>query len=69
MNIVTREAQILRVQAQNPYPELTEALQEKLNTEVLGVTQSILEAALCEELQEHLKQVTGKRPRRSGYIE
>lgn len=68
MNIVTREAQILRVQAQNPYPELNEALQEKLNTEVLSVTQSVLEAALCEELQEHLKQVTGERPRRSGYF-
>jgi putative transposase len=68
MDIVTRKAQILRVQTQNPYPELNEALQEKLNTEVLGVTQSILESALCEELQEHLKQLTGERPRRSGYF-
>ena len=50
MNIVTRKAQILRVQAQNPYPELNEALQEKLNTEVLDVTQRVLESALCEEL-------------------
>jgi hypothetical protein len=40
MNIVTREVQILRIQAQNPYPELTEALEEKLKHEVLGVTQS-----------------------------
>ncbi|WP_404790446.1 hypothetical protein [Altericista sp. CCNU0014] len=40
MDIVTRKAQILRVQTQNPYPELNEVLQEKLNTEVLGVTQS-----------------------------
>jgi putative transposase len=68
MNIVTREAQIVRVQAQNPYPELNKALQEKLNREVLGVTQSVLEAALCEELQEHLNHVTGERPRRSGYF-
>ena len=68
MDIITRKAQILRVQTHNPYPELNEALQEKLNTEVLGVTQSVLEAALCEELQEHLKQITGERPRRSGYF-
>jgi Transposase, Mutator family len=32
----------------------------------LDVTQSVLEAALCEELQEYLKQVTGERPRRFG---
>jgi len=68
MDIVTRKAQILRVQTHNPYPELNEALQEKLNTEVLGVTQSVIEAALCEELQEHLNQVTEERPRRSGYF-
>jgi putative transposase len=68
MNIVTREAQIVRIQTQNPYPELNEALQKKLNSEVLGVTQSVLEAALCEELQEHLNQVSGERPRRSGYF-
>jgi putative transposase len=68
MDIVTRKAQILRIQTHNPYPELNEALQEKLNTEVLGVTQSVIEAALSEELQEHLNQVTGERPRRSGYF-
>ena len=68
MDIVTRKAQILRVQNQNPYPELNETLQEKLNTEVLGVTQSVLEAALSEELQEHLNQIRGERPRRSGYF-
>jgi putative transposase len=68
MDIITRQAQIVRVQTQNPYPELNEALQEKLNTEVLDVTQSVLEAALCEELQEHLKTLTGERPRRSGYF-
>lgn len=68
MDILTRKAQILRVQTQNPYPELNEALQEKLNTEVLGVTQSVLEAALCEELQEHLNTLAGERPRRSGYF-
>jgi len=68
MEIITRKAQILRVQTQHPYPELNEALQEKLNTEVLGVTQSVLESALCEELQEHLNQLTGERPRRSGYF-
>lgn len=68
MDIVTRKAQILRVQTQNPYPELNEALQEKLNTEVLGVTQRVLEAALCEELQEHLNKLGGERPRRSGYF-
>jgi putative transposase len=68
MDIVTRKAQILRVQTQNPYPELNEVLQEKLNTEVLGVTQSVLEAALCEELQEHLTGLAGERPRRSGYF-
>jgi putative transposase len=68
MDIVTRKAQILRVQAQSPYPELNEVLQEKLNTEVLGVTQSVLEAALCEELQEHLNGLSGERPRRSGYF-
>jgi Transposase, Mutator family len=68
MDIITRKAQILRVLTPHPYPELNEALQENLNTEVLGVTQSILESALCEELQEHLKQLTGERPRCSGYF-
>lgn len=68
MDIITRKDQILRVQAQNPYPQLSEALQEKLNAEVLGVTQSVIEAALNEELQEHLNQLTGERPRRSGYF-
>jgi putative transposase len=33
----------------------------------LGVTQSVLEAALREALQQHLNQVTGERPRRSSY--
>jgi hypothetical protein len=49
MDIVTRKAQILQVQTQNPCPELNEVPQENLNTEVLGVTQSVLEAALYEE--------------------
>lgn len=68
MDILTREAQILRVQTQHPYPELNKALQEKLNTEVLGVTQKVLEVALCEELQKHLNTFTAGRPRRSGYF-
>jgi DNA-binding LacI/PurR family transcriptional regulator len=33
MDIVTRQAQILRVQTHNPYPEMNEAFQEKLNAE------------------------------------
>jgi hypothetical protein len=41
------------VQTQHLYPGLNKALQEKLNTEMLGVTQRVLESALCEELQEH----------------
>lgn len=67
MNIVKRKEQIIRIQSQSPYPELQKALQEKLNAEVIGVTQSVIETALQEELQEHLNQIIGKRPRRSGY--
>jgi putative transposase len=67
MNIVKRKDQIIRIQSQSPYPDLQEALQEKLNAEVIGVTQRVIETALQEELQEHLNQIIGKRPRRSGY--
>jgi transposase-like protein len=67
MDIVTRKEQIIRIQSQSPYPEIHEALQAKLNAEVMGVTQSVIETALQEELQEHLNQCRGERPRRSGY--
>jgi hypothetical protein len=46
MNIVKRKEQIIRIQSQSAYPALQEALQEKLNAEVIGVTQSVIETAL-----------------------
>jgi len=38
MDIARRKEQIIRIQSQSPYPELNEALETKLRTEVLGVT-------------------------------
>jgi putative transposase len=67
MDIATRKEQIIRIQSQSPYPELHEALQAQLNAEVVEVTQSVIETALREEVQEHLNQCIGERPRRSGY--
>jgi putative transposase len=68
MSIATREEQIIRIQANSPYPELNEALESSLRTEVLKVTQRTLESALVEEVQQHLSQQGEKRPRRSGYF-
>jgi hypothetical protein len=68
MTIAAREEQIIRIQAHSPYPELNEALETSLRTEVLKVTQCTLEAALVEEVQQHLSQLGQSRPRRSGYF-
>jgi hypothetical protein len=68
MTIATRAEQIIRIQAHSPYPELNEALETSLRTEVLKVTQCTLEAALVEEVQQHLGQLGQNRPRRSGYF-
>jgi hypothetical protein len=57
MTIATREEQIIRIQAHSPYPELNEALETSLRTEVLKVTQCTLESALVEEVQEHLSKL------------
>ena len=68
MDNASRKEQIIRIQSQSPYPELNEALETKLRTEVLGVTQTFLEGALQEELQGHLSKIAEDRPRRSGYF-
>jgi len=69
MKIAEREEQIIRIQSQSRYPQINQALQEALEIEAIRVTQATVEAALIEEVQAHLDQCSGNRPRRSGYYQ
>jgi hypothetical protein len=54
MTIATREEQIIRIQAHSPYPELNEALETSLRTEVLKVTHSYINGSrLRKRLSKH----------------
>ena len=69
MTIAEREEQIIRIQSQSRYPQINQALEAALRAEATQVTQATVEAALVEELNAHLEQCSGDRPRRSGYYQ
>lgn len=66
MSIAEQEKQILRVRQQGFHPQLNEALNSKLKTEVVDTVKTVLESALKEEVTEFLK-TREKKPYRSGY--
>lgn len=69
MTIQSREQQILRVKAAGFHQELNEALQKKLQNDVRAVVKTTLESALVEEVKASLADLTGLKPRRSGYFQ
>jgi len=68
MTIAQREQQIHRVKESSFQPELDEALEEALRSAVIEAVRVTLEAALQEEVKAELSQMSGERPRRSGYF-
>jgi transposase-like protein len=66
LRIVKREQQILRVQAASFHTPLHEALEQQLRAEVLTTVQTLLEAALVEEVLA-VRRTLPVPPRRSGY--
>ena len=68
MTIAERETQILRIKSRSFQSRLTEALDERIRACVVGVVQTMLEAALVEEVLAFLTSWRGARPRRSGYF-
>jgi putative transposase len=69
MTIEAREQQILRVKAAGFHQELNETLQETLQNDVRAVVKTTLESALVEEVKASLAEMTGLKPRRSGYFQ
>jgi putative transposase len=68
MTIAQREQQIHRVKEQSFQPELDEALEQALRSAVIAAVRMTLETALQEEVKAELAQMSGERPRRSGYF-
>ena len=68
MTKVEKEKQILRIKEASFQNELSEALQERIRTEVVATIQAILEEALVEEVKQDIAQMDSK-PRRSGYFQ
>lgn len=68
MSIVEREQQILRIKKASFQLELNEQLELHLRHQVVVTVQTILEAALVEELQAD-RAVLAAKPRRSGYFQ
>ncbi|HOU15909.1 MAG TPA: IS256 family transposase [Anaerolineae bacterium] len=68
MTIAERETQILRIKSRSFQSGLTEALDEQIRARVVSVVQTMLKAALVEEVLAFLTQWNGARPRRSGYF-
>ena len=66
MTIATRKQQIHRIKSASFQAELDEQLKEHLQQEVVSVVQTTIEAALVEELNTQLAEMSVK-PRRSGY--
>lgn len=66
MSIAQREEQILRIKAASFQSELNEALEQRIQEQVVATVKSILEAALDEELAAALVAWPGAKPRRSG---
>ena len=68
MTIATREQEILRIQNASFQSELNQELEKKLQEKVIRVVQTVLEAALIEEVKMHIKELGNQSPRRSGYF-
>lgn len=68
MTKIETEQKILRIKQASFQNELSEALQERIRTEVVATIQAILEEALVEELNQDIAKMT-PRPRRSGYFQ
>jgi len=69
MKIEQKEEQILRIKRASFESRLNEALEKELHSAVVATVQATLEAALVEEVESHLSQVSGEPPRRSGYYQ
>jgi transposase-like protein len=67
MSIVEREQQIVRIKKASFQAELNEQLELQLRNQVVVTVQTIIEAALVEELQAD-RAVLEAKPRRSGYF-
>jgi transposase-like protein len=68
MRIVEREQQILRIKNASFQSELNEQLEKHLRQQVVTTVQTIIEAALIEEVNADRDQLVPK-PRRSGYFQ
>ena len=68
MTKVETEQKILRIKQASFQNEMSEALQERIATEVVSTIQAILEEALVEELNQDIARMECK-PRRSGYFQ
>ena len=68
MTIKEREQQILRVKANSFFPQMNEELESTLQRKVKAVVKTTIEAALVEELKADRAQLSGLKPRRSGYF-
>ena len=68
MKLAEREAQIIRIQANPSESDVVRELHETLKREVLLMSQSVIEAALVEELIAERQRTQGTLPRRSGYF-
>jgi len=71
MTKVEKEEQILRIKQASFQSELDDALQERIQTDVVATVKAILEESLIEEVEHHLEQINPSecRPKRSGYFE
>ncbi len=66
MSIAQREAEILRIKSASFHPQLSEALEKKIRSNVLSTVRNTIELALVEELLSNRKQMAVFH-RRSGY--
>lgn len=69
MTIEQKEEQILRIKQASFEGGLNEALEKEVRRAVIQTVQTTLEAALVEEVKSHLSELSGEKPRRSGYYE
>ena len=69
MTIKQKEEQILRIKQASFEAGLNEALEKELRSAVVRTVQTTLEAALVEEVEAHLVELSDEKPRRSGYYE
>lgn len=69
MTLAEREQQIIRVKSQSFQPELNEAVEQQLRTQVQAAVQTTLEAALVEEVEADRAALPHAQPRRSGFFQ